>query len=147
MLGKGLRLYKREKLCSPTAIDRLFNAKVPRGGSVTDDWGRVVTELAFPLRMVCGTNSRREGPPVKFLISVPKKRVRHAVDRALLRRRVREAYRHVRGEIENILPGASKIDVAFIYVSNGVCDYKKILKAVSRLYAAFETFRNTVQEQ
>lgn len=139
MFGKGLRLYKREKLCSVTAIDRLFAARTSRGAVVTDRWGRVGSELAYPLRMVYG-ESDRGGAPVKFLISVPKKKIRHAVDRATVRRRVREAYRLCRGPVETLQPQRRQLDVAFVYVAEKVCSYARIHAAMLKLMAALHAF-------
>lgn len=132
MSGKGLRLYKREKLCSVTAIDRLFAARSEKGRTLTDSWGQITVALSYPLRMVCGDNPRRGGAPVQFLISVPKKRLRHAVDRVTMRRRIREAYRHARGPIESITDTA-RHDVAFIYVANTLLPYDRVARAMARL--------------
>ncbi len=138
MLGKGHRLYKREKLCSVTAIERLFAARPPRGGSLADSWGNVSVSLVYPIRMVAGENPDRGGAPVRFLVSVPKKRLRHAVDRVTMRRRIREAYRLERAAIEDIpdaAAGAPKHDVAFIYVANEPVDSARVRRAMRKLLA------------
>lgn len=134
MSGKGLRLYKREKLCSVTAIDRLFAGRPAKGNVTTDKYGAIGCHLAYPLRMVYAENPGRGGVAVKFLISVPKKRLRHAVDRVTMRRRIREAYRHVRGPVTDVSP-ASRWDVAFIYVADKLCDYRRVLSSMQRLMA------------
>ena len=81
----GYKLNKDEKLCSRTAVDTLFH----EGKSL----------MAFPLRAAYRLRPRDERHPVQFLISIPKKRIRKAVNRVLLRRRTREAYRLNRGEL------------------------------------------------
>lgn len=139
MLGKGHRLYKREKLCSVTAIERLFTARPPRGATLTDSWGKVSVSLVYPIRMVAGDNPGRGGAPVRFLVSVPKKRLRHAVDRVAMRRRIREAYRLERAAIEDIAEtDVPKKDVAFIYVANELVDFERVRKAMRRLLAALD---------
>ncbi|MCH5220155.1 MAG: ribonuclease P protein component [Muribaculaceae bacterium] len=143
MLGKGLRLYKREKLCSVTAIDRLFAVRGNRGLTVEDKWGKISSALVYPLRMVYGSNDGRQGPPVKFLISVPKKKLRHATDRVTMRRRIREAYRHVRGDIADVSAESPKIDVAFIYVADRLTDYRMVEKAMWRLLPMLKSFTET----
>lgn len=81
-------LKKSERLTSQLVIERLF-----AGGNAS--------MAAFPLRIVFmqmekNENDGRNGndePPVSILVSVPKKRFRHAVDRNRMKRLVREAYR------------------------------------------------------
>lgn len=118
---KGLRLYKKEKLCSEEAIDRLFS----RGEGVS-------TALRYPLRAVWRRNdSRRSDAPLAFLISVPKKRLRHAVDRVTMRRRIREAYRLSRKQCR--VADGIRLDVAFIYVADTIRDYASISEAMQNL--------------
>lgn len=116
----SLRLPKSTKLCSQTAIDRLFAQRDVEGA------------LAYPLRAVWGdVSGRLRGDAVQFVASVPKKRVRHAVDRVLLRRRIREAYRLNRQQY--IRDAAQPCDVLFVYVGNGLEPYTKIEGAMKRL--------------
>ena len=120
-------LKKSEKLCSQTAIDALFSpAKAAKGA------------LAYPLRMVSAPRSgmRRSGAaPVQFLISIPKKRLRKAVDRVQMRRRVREAYRLNRDLIREINP-EEPVDVAFISIANSLTPYDRVERAMKKLLAA-----------
>lgn len=111
-----LRLYKAEKLCSRRAVDTLFT----RGES------RSVT--AYPLRAVWRVSDRKEGAQAQFLISIPKKKIRHAVDRVTLRRRIREAYRLNRHELS--FPQECRIDVAFVYLDKELTQYPGIAQAV-----------------
>ncbi len=115
---KGLRLYKIEKLCSPVAVDLLFS----RGAGSS-------SAISYPWRAVWRVNPDRSADIARFLISVPKKRLRHAVDRVTMRRRCREAYRLNR----SILPGSSRLDIAFIYVADGLLPYDRSAHAVKRL--------------
>ena len=119
---KGLRLYKVEKLCSEVAIGQLFDRSCPGNES----------SLAYPLRVAWRENPGRRGPACsQFLISVPKKRIRHAVVRVTVRRRVREAYRLNR----DLLPEGTKMDIAFIYVASEVLPSSRIVPAMRRLLA------------
>lgn len=117
----GQRLYKKEKLCSTAAIDRLFDRTSPD----------VSRALAYPLRALWRDNTSREADVPQFLIMVPKKRLRHAVDRVAMRRRVREAYRLSR----DLLDMTRRLDIAFIYVSDRREDYTSISRAMRRLLA------------
>lgn len=116
---KGFRLYKIEKLCSPVAVDLLFS----RGAASS-------SAISYPWRAVWRVNAERSVDVARFLISVPKKRLRHAVDRVTMRRRCREAYRLSRSRI---LPESSKLDIAFIYVGDGLTPYDRSAHAVRRL--------------
>lgn len=121
----SFRLPKSTKLCSQTAIDRLFAQRDVEGA------------LAYPLRAVWGRNPlRTRGDAVQFVASVPKKRIRHAVDRVLMRRRIREAYRLNRAQ--HAAPqadgeAATPLDILFIYVGNLPEPYAKVEGAMRKL--------------
>lgn len=105
--------------------------------------------MAYPLRAVwelgnspqlpeCSDNSEiaatYRGGAVKFLISIPKRRVRHAVDRVAMRRRVREAYRLHRRTVEARLHASGlTVNIAFVYVADGIKDYAAVEASVTRL--------------
>lgn len=122
---KRFELGKRHKLCGTVAVDRLFTS--PQSSSA----------LCYPLRGVWGAaGSRRNGDaPYKFVVTVPKKRLRHAVDRVAVRRRIREAYRLVHGRVEELRAGGDDgyIDMAFVYVADRVLPSAVIHGAMERL--------------
>lgn len=105
-------LHKYEKLCSRAAIDELFRT----GNSA----------VAYPLRAVF-TIKNDGNKASRFFISIPKKKIRTAVQRVLLRRRTREAYRLNR---ELLAPIASvdgrTVDIAFLYMDKEIADYATI---------------------
>ena len=107
------KLRKDEKLCSRTAVNRLF------------DEGKSL--MAFPLRAAYRLRPGGEHP-VQFLITIPKKRIRKAVNRVMLRRRVREAYRLSRRELlqPSLEQSGWGVDVAFIYLDNKPAPYSVI---------------------
>ena len=113
-------LRKNEKLRSRTAVNLLF------------DQGKSL--MAFPLRAAY----RLRGPGednVQMLISIPKKRIRRAVNRVTLRRRVRESYRLARREL--LIPvleqyGAG-VDIAFVYLDNSPAPYSVIEEKMASL--------------
>jgi len=86
MSGGTLTFKKEERLCSKKLIDKLFNG----GGSRS--------MAAFPLRMVyMPVELTDKEPPVRVMISVPKRCFKRAVKRNRVKRQVREAYRHSKG--------------------------------------------------
>lgn len=116
----GLRLYKIEKLRSEIAIGQLFDRSNPAAQSI----------MAYPLRAIWTVNtSRKSAGCPQFLVSVPKKKLRHAVDRVQMRRRIREAYRLNRHLIPRDLP----LDIAFIYIPTELSAYADVEKAVVRI--------------
>ena len=121
----SLKLHKKEKLCSQKAIDTLFS---PSGKT---DGGNCFI-MAYPWRTVWRVSHWPDddtwrGP--RFLISVPKKRLRHAVDRVKMRRRCREAYRLIR---KAALSDNATVDIAFIYVGQGLTDYDRTHRAMEK---------------
>ena len=114
------KLHKAEKLCSRTAVNRLFE----EGHSL----------MAFPLR--AAYRLRPQGDhSVQFLISIPKKRIRHAVDRVTLRRRIREAYRLTRREllIDSLDSARCGVDIAFVYLDKASAPYSVIHEKMTSL--------------
>lgn len=109
---KGNRLYKYEKLCSRTAINNIF--------------GSGKSAICYPLRAAFSIGDDN-GTPAQFLISIPKKKIRKAVNRVLLRRRVREAYRLNRHLlIPHLQEKKCSLKVAFLYLSDEIADYSVI---------------------
>lgn len=117
----GNRLYKIEKLRSSIAIDDLFAGE--EGGA-----GRC-RALSFPLRAVWKVNTTRSASCPRFLIMVPKRRVRHAVDRVTMRRRIRESYRLNR----RLIPVDVPVDIAFVYVDSRLHRYADVERAMVKL--------------
>lgn len=120
---KGQRLYKFEKLCSRSAVESVF-----AGGQ---------SEKSYPLRAVFRTGDREAGgTPARFLITIPKRKIRAAVDRALMRRRVREAYRLNRQYLLPSLRRCGKsVDIAFVYLDTRLTGYDIIESKMRSLLA------------
>lgn len=115
-------------MCSRTAINALFSG------------GRSV--VAYPLRAVvavkrCGDDTGSEpGQDIvaKFMITVPKKKIRTAVGRVLVRRRIREAYRLNRSILAQALqPAGSVAEIAFLYMDTSIADYATIEASMKKL--------------
>lgn len=126
------KLKKDEKLCSRAAVERLF--------------GEGKSLMAFPLRAAYRVRPRGEHP-VQFLISIPKKRIRKAVARVTLRRRVREAYRLNRRELLQMpLEQAGwGVDIAFVYLDSTLAPYSVINEKMISLLTRIS--QDAAQEQ
>ena len=67
----------------------------------------------------------KESVPVRVMVSVPKKRFKHAVDRNRIKRLTREVYRLNKQEIIDYALGQNlKLYISFQYVSNEVEKYE-----------------------
>lgn len=95
---------KCEHLCLKKDIETLFSA-----GS------RAIT--IFPLRAVFRVVPREGGPQVQVLVSVAKRRLRHAVDRNRAKRQLREAYRLNKQLIADVLRDDERLHVGLIWLS------------------------------
>lgn len=96
---------KRERLVSQKQIEELF------GGSPS--------VAVFPLRAVYINKVRARGAePVQVLVSVPKKRFHHAVDRNRVKRQIREAYRTHKALLLDVLPADRQVLLAFVWLSD-----------------------------
>lgn len=92
----------KEHLKSKRVIEKLY----AEGASVT----------AYPLRAVF-LEQQDQDPAAVILISVAKKRFRHAVDRNLIKRRIREAYRTSKHPlIEALENDGKKMAIAILYI-------------------------------
>ena len=98
---------KKERIVSRKLIETLF------------DGGQSHSVAAFPLRSVYMTYERQDGQqPVEVLISIPKKRLHHAVDRNRVKRQVREAFRRQKHLLTEKVPPTQTVAIAFIWLTD-----------------------------
>lgn len=110
---------KAEHLYGKTTTERLF-AK-----------GKAF--IAFPVRVVFLAVPKEEDDavPAKLLVSAPKRRFKHAVDRNRIKRLLREAYRLNKGVLFDALEGKDyQLHFAFNYVADKVEDFRFVEKRV-----------------
>ena len=113
---------KQERIVSHQLIETLFEK------------GDSQTLAAYPLRAVFLKKERQQGhAPVQILISVPKKRFKHAVDRNRVKRQIREAYRHHKQLISDIIPDDKELLIAFIWLSDSHCPSIEVEKRMVSL--------------
>ena len=117
-------LTKSERLTSQLIIDKLF-----AGGNAS--------MAAFPLRIVYmrmdGADGSDGTPLVSILVSVPKKRFRHAVDRNRMKRLVRESYRLNKHILWDALEGQEfRIVLAFVCITDTLPTFYTVNKSVKK---------------
>ena len=113
---------KKERIVSTRLIEMLFGK------------GDSQSLSAYPLRAVFLQTARQEKcAPVQILISVPKKRFKHAVDRNRVKRQIREAYRQHKQILEGEVAEEKQLMIAFIWLSDRHCPSSEIEKKVVSL--------------
>ncbi len=132
-------LKKDEKLRHKRLVDDLFaNGKTLYEFPLRLTW-RVIDaeELAGSFRSDIPAKVGR----IQMLVTVPKKKRRRAVDRVLMRRRIREAYRLNRVPLKDIaenIDNAGTLSLAFIYMSDKNLPYSLIEARMKRLLFKLE---------
>lgn len=110
---KSNSFSKSERLCKKNDINKLFE-----DGNSFFNSPVVIYWLAAEFD---------KNYPVKVLISVPKKRIPKVVNRNLIKRRIREAYRVNKHELLNFcLSNNTSLHIGVIYSDNKIADYKTI---------------------
>lgn len=111
--------HKNERLSRKLLIDKLFQ----NGTSM----------IAYPFRVIYLSVSQEIEAPVAMMVSVPKKKIRLAVDRNYIKRRIRESYRLRKHDLLQIFSGQDKkLLLAFVYLHDERSSFDKIDKAVAK---------------
>ena len=84
---------------------------------------------SYPYRLYVLDNT--DGDADETVISVPKKIFKRAVKRNLVRRRTREALRHIKKEC----PDCAGKDILMVYTANEILEYGKIAESLSNALA------------
>jgi len=108
---------KAERLCSKKIIDKLF----AQGKSV----------FVFPVKMVYLEIQLPSKYPVQAAFSVGKRNFKRAVQRNLIKRRMREAYRLNKPKFYDGIT-EKQIAVFFIYTGKAIPEYKQIETSIKK---------------
>ena len=104
---------KNERLCGKTTIDNLFEN------------GSYIKDSIFSL--VWNTEEFDDDAIVKTLIVVPKKNIKNAANRSVLKRRMREAFRIYKSRLyAKIKSKNQQLAIAIIYQGEEILPYKVI---------------------
>lgn len=123
-------LKKSERLKKRDDIQRLFK----QGDSIFE----------FPIKLYhLAVEAGEDKAPIHFGVSVPKKKFKRAVDRNLLKRRIREAYRkHNLNLKSHFHKDDRKLLIMPVFLGDEIADYSliedKIILLLQRLQAIYE---------
>ncbi len=107
------KFSKNQKLKSKKAIDLLFK----NGQSISSP----------PIHAIYLLKKELNGVSINMAVSVPKKNIKLAVNRNLIKRRIREAYRINNSELKkSLLEKEIEINLMLIYTAKQILDYKEI---------------------
>ena len=117
---------KEERLCNKRLIDGLFH----NGSSF----------LCYPFRASWLPANAEQSVPVQILFSVAKKRFKNAVDRNLIKRRMREAYRLNKQSLlyTSLADTEKRIVLSVGYIGKEIADYGLIDKKMRKLLIQLE---------
>ncbi len=111
---------KKQKLCGEKVIERLF----ANGKSISEK----------PFRAIWNFEKNNDQVFVKSLIVVSKKRLKLAVERNVVKRRIKEAYRLQKKQLECFLEGTNQqLNLAIIYQQEEILDYKTLEEKINLL--------------
>ncbi|RZK50196.1 MAG: ribonuclease P protein component [Pedobacter sp.] len=111
---------KEERLCSKKHLDLLF-----KNGS---------SFLLYPLRFTYLQVNDIKQVPAQVVISVSKKRFKRAVDRNLLKRRIKEAYRLEKQALfyQGLSESTSLVLLSIQYIGKDIYNYDLILSKIQK---------------
>lgn len=110
------KLYKHERLKSRKSIETLFRS------------GKIISSP--PFRLIYRELEEAEAP-FQMAVAVPKKMIKRAVDRNLIKRRTREAYRHSKSIVYEKKPQKPKgLQLVLHYQSRDIANYRTIYNSI-----------------
>lgn len=103
---------KNEKLKSKKTIEELFRK------------GKIIN--AYPIKAVYISQFEIFDKPLSVGVSVPKRNIKLAVNRNLIKRRMREAYRLNNQALKLMCKDGFGLNIMFIYHSSQILSYQEI---------------------
>lgn len=130
MESKQATFPKSERLAWKRHVDKLF----AEGSSF----------ISFPLRVVyLPVKKETTVSAVSVLVSVPKRKIKHAVDRNFIKRRMRESYRLRKHELLRSFDEKEEtLLIAFLYLDKVRSSYSVIDRAMEKALLSLRTALN-----
>ncbi|MCQ2608098.1 MAG: ribonuclease P protein component [Bacteroidales bacterium] len=94
------------------------------------------TFMNYPLKFLCVVQ-KSETPSFKVAISVPKKRFHHAVDRNLVKRRIREGIRHIYPQKDF---NSLAIKTLIVYCDNSIASQQTLEGCIANGFTKIEQY-------
>lgn len=117
---------KDERLSGQKIIEKLFS----EGKSFT----------VFPFRVIWLKSTFESDFPARIMISVSKRKFKRAVDRNLIKRRIREAYRRNKTDIHDFLNRQQvQCAICLIYNTERILDFSEIEEKIKLLLLRFQS--------
>lgn len=116
------RLKKNERLHSQKLIKELFD----KGSSF----------FLYPFKVMVLENDSDDSETIQVLFSVSKKKIKKAVHRNLIKRRMKEAYRLNKDILT--APHGIKKSIALIYVSSDISTFEVIQNKICKILSKVE---------
>lgn len=114
-------LSAKERLKSKKAIDFLFTS------------GKQQFKYPFKLIYLIEESNSGSTSPLKFSVTIPKKKIKLAANRNILKRRAKEAYRLNKCSLqESLIKYNYKISLMLIYIDDQIKDYAVIEKSINK---------------
>ena len=115
-----LEFPKKEKLCSKKAIERLFEN------------GKSISEKSF--RVIWNFEKNNDNVVIKSLIIVSKKRLKLAIERNRIKRKIKETYRLQKKHLELFLQRNNKqLNLAILYHEEEILDSNTLEQKINLL--------------
>jgi ribonuclease P protein component len=113
---------KEERLSKEKDIQELFE----KGSSF----------YLYPFKIILRDNPEPTYHVHQVLITVPSRNFKRAVDRNLIKRRIREAYRLNKA----MIPGSKKLMIAYIYTPKEILTFDQIQEKLTKAFKRFDQY-------
>lgn len=123
------KLSKNERLHSKKSIKELFD----KGSSF----------FLYPFKVLYLDLPQEQIETNQVLFSVSKKKIKKAVDRNQVKRRIKEAYRLNKHLLAN---AEVKKNISLIYVSSDISSFKKIEPVIQKILVRLDHLSNEIQK-